>query len=586
MILQALVRSYGALAADGRLDQPGWLEAKVSWSLELDADGRLKQVIPQGSADEKGKTTARSMKLPAMAKRASGIAANFLADNAMYMLGVDLKGKKARAVECFRACAARHLKLLEHTDAPFARAICAFFRSWDAENAESHPLIAPILDVLKAGGNLVFSMNETFAQEVPEIRAAWNAAYGDRENAVRGRCLVTGEEGPIAILHPSIKGVAGVQPTGASLVSFNAPAYESFGRREAQGLNAPVGERAAFAYGAALNYMLRERDYRMRLGTTTMVFWAEGATREYGVAFSQMLGNADDGVDQEMLRRAAEDLRVGKTAFLNGVPLHPENPFYVLGLAPNASRLSVRFFMQNSFQDFAVNLNAHQERLRIAGSEKRRELSVWAMLSETVNPKSTDKNPPDVLVGEVLRAILADAPYPASLFAQVEVRLRAEQNVTVGKAAIIKAYLIKNVVRDFEAHPMKEVLTVKLNEEASYAPYVLGRLFAVMEKIQKDAIDPNATIRDRYFNSACAAPATVFPTLMRLSQSHLSKLSRMGEQKAASGIYYDRMFQNLCGRLTETLPKRLSVEEQGAFQLGYYHQKQALYTKKEDRNDG
>ena len=586
MILQALVRSYGALAADGRLDQPGWLEAKVSWSLELDADGRLKQVIPQGSTDEKGKTTARSMKLPAMAKRASGIAANFLADNAMYMLGVDLKGKKARAVECFRACAARHLKLLEHTDAPFARAICAFFRSWDAENAESHPLIAPILGLLKSGGNLVFSMNETFAQEVPEIRAAWNAAYGDRENAVRGRCLVTGEEGPIAILHPSIKGVAGAQPTGASLVSFNAPAYESFGRREAQGLNAPVGERAAFAYGAALNYMLRERDYRMRLGTTTMVFWAEGAAREYGAAFSQMLGNADDGVDQEMLRRAAEDLRVGKTAFLNGVPLHPENPFYVLGLAPNASRLSVRFFMQNSFQDFAVNLNAHQERLRIAGSEERRELSVWAMLSETVNPKSTDKNPPDVLVGEVLRAILADAPYPASLFAQVEVRLRAEQNVTAGKAAIIKAYLIKNVVRDFEAHPMKEVLTVKLNEEASYAPYVLGRLFAVMERIQKDAIDPNATIRDRYFNSACAAPATVFPTLMRLSQSHLSKLSRMGEQKAASGIYYDRMFQNLCGRLTETLPKRLSVEEQGAFQLGYYHQKQALYTKKEDRNDG
>ena len=580
MILQALVRSYDALAADGKLDQPGWLEAKVSWSLELDADGRLKQVIAQGSTDEKGKSIARSMKIPAMAKRSSGVAANFLCDNAMYMLGVDLKGKKARAMECFRACAARHLELLEHTDEPFARAICAFFKTWDAENAESNPLIAPILELLKAGGNLVFSMNEAFAQDVPEIRAAWNSAYGDQENAVRGRCLVTGEEGAIAILHPSIKGVAGAQATGASLVSFNAPSYESYGRREAQGLNAPVSERAAFAYGAALNYMLRERDYRMRLGTTTMVFWAEGAAREYGSALAWMLGNADDGVDQAMLENAAADLRRGKTAFLNGVPLHPENPFYVLGLAPNASRLSVRFFMRNSFQAFAVNLNRHQERLKIVGNEKRREMSVWALLNETVNPKSTDKKPPDVLVGEVLRAILSDAPYPASLFAQVEVRLRAEQNVTFGKAAIIKAYLIKNVVRDSETHPMKEVLTVKLNEEASYAPYVLGRLFAVLEKMQIDAVNPGATIRDRYFSSACATPAAVFPTLMRLSQSHLSKL------ETGSSIYYDRLIQNLCGKLTETLPKHLSLEEQGAFQIGYYHQKQALYTKKEDRNDG
>ena len=598
MILQALVRSYDALAADGKLDQPGWLEAKVSWSIELDADGRLKQVIPQGSTDEKGKSIARSMKIPAMAKRSSGIAANFLCDNAMYMLGVDLKGKKARAMECFRACAARHLELLEHTDEPFARAICAFFKTWDAENAESHPLIAPILELLKAGGNLVFSMNEAFAQDVPEIRAAWNSAYGDQENAVRGRCLVTGEEGAIAILHPSIKGVAGAQATGASLVSFNAPSYESYGRREAQGLNAPVSERAAFAYGAALNYMLRERDYRMRLGTTTMVFWAEGAAREYGSALAWMLGNADDGVDQAMLENAAADLRRGKTAFLNGVPLHPENPFYVLGLAPNASRLSVRFFMRNSFQAFAVNLNRHQERLKIVGNEKRREMSVWALLNETVNPKSTDKKPPDVLVGEVLRAILSDAPYPASLFAQVEVRLRAEQNVTFGKAAIIKAYLIKNVVRDSETHPMKEVLTVKLNEEASYAPYVLGRLFAVLEKIQisamkLDAPKPDvtksnppkssATIRDRYFSSACATPAAVFPTLIRLAQSHLSKLSK---QDIGSSIYYEQLIQNLYGKITETLPRHLSLEEQGAFQIGYYHQKQALYTKKEDRNDG
>ena len=125
----------------------------------------------------------------------------------------------------------------------------------------------------------MFSMREVFAQNVPEIRAAWDKAYGDRADAPHGRCLVTGEIGPIRILHPSIKGVAGAQATGASLVSFNGAAYESYGRVDDQGMNAPVGERAAFAYGAALNYMLREPDYHTRLGSTTVVYWAESAQR-------------------------------------------------------------------------------------------------------------------------------------------------------------------------------------------------------------------------------------------------------------------------------------------------------------------
>ena len=583
MILQALVRCYDALAERGQLDRPGWLEAKVSWSIELDEQGQLKQIIPLGTANDKGKLTARAMKLPAMVKRSSGVAANFLCDNAMYMLGVDSKGRKARTVECFKACAQRHLTLLEGVDQPFARAICRFFETWDAQNAEVHPLIAPMLDDLKTGGNLVFSMRETFAQDVPEIRDAWNRAYGDQADAPHGRCLVTGEEGPIAVLHPSIKGVAGAQATGASLVSFNGPSYESYGRREAQGLNAPVGERAAFAYGAALNYMLRERDYRSRLGSTTMVYWAEGAERAYSSAIALLFGDADNTVDQEMLRSVIGELCSGRASALGGVPLQPDNRFYILGLAPNASRLSVRFFLENSFRGFLENLNRHQKRMEIVrpSFDERQELSVWAMLNETVNKKSTDKKPPDDLVGEVLRAILMDTPYPAALYAQVQLRLRAEQDVNRGKAAIIKAYLTKNVVREQASHPMKEVLTVKLNDEATYTPYVLGRLFAVLEALQQSA-NPgiNTTIRERYFNSACATPALVFPTLIKLGQNHLNKLDD------GLSIHYNRQIADLYGRLDETLPKHLDLEEQGAFQLGYYHQRQNMYTKKEDRSNG
>ncbi len=588
MILQALVKAYEALAERGELEKPGWVEVKVSFALELDGQGKLLQVFPLGLPDKKGKRTARPMKLPAPVKRASGVAANFLCDNAMYMLGLDLKGKKDRALKCCAACAALNTRLLQGVEHPMARAICRFFETWDAEHAEEHPLIAPILAELKAGGNLIFSMDSTFAQEVPEIRAAWDRHYGDRADAPRGRCLVTGEEGPIALLHPSIKGVPGAQPTGASLVSFNAVSYESYGRSASQGLNAPVGERAAFAYGAALNYMLRERDYHTRLGDTTMVLWEAGAQRVYSAAMSYLMNSADDSsddeLDQQKLRQAIEELRRGKTALIDGISMNPENRFYILGLAPNASRLSVRFFLQNSFRAFAENLHEHQKRLEIVrpAFDEREELSLWMMLGETTNQKSKDKKPPDRLVGEVMRAILSNAPYPVSLFEQVQLRLRAEQDVSRGKAAIIKAYLLKNVVRDDDAHPMKEVLKVKLNDEATYTPYVLGRLFAVLEKLQVDSTDSklSTTIRNRYFNAACATPMLVFPTLLKLAQAHLNRANE------GTRVYYDKMLQELYTRLDETYPKRLTLEDQGVFQLGYYHQKQKLWTKKEDRDNG
>ena len=588
MILQALVKAYEALAERGNLEKPGWLEVKVSFALELDGQGKLLQVFPLGLPDAKGKRTARPMKLPEQVKRSSGVAANFLCDNAMYMLGLNLKDKKERALKCYAACAALNTRLLQDVEHPMARAICRFFETWDAEHAAEHPLISPILAELMAGGNLVFSMDSTFAQEVPEIRTTWDRHYGDQADVPHGRCLVTGEEGPIALLHPSIKGVPGAQPTGASLVSFNAMSYESYGRSASQGLNAPVGERATFAYGAALNYMLREMDYYTRLGDTTMVFWEAGAQRLYSAAMCSLMngsdGSSDNELDQQKLRQAVEELRKGKTALIDGISMNPENRFYILGLAPNASRLSVRFFLQNSFRAFAENLHEHQERLEIVrpAFDEREELSLWMMLGETTNQKSKDKKPPDRLVGEVMRAIFSNAPYPVSLFEQVQLRLRAEQDVSRGKAAIIKAYLMKNVVRDDDAHPMKEVLTVKLNDEATYTPYVLGRLFAVLEKLQVDSTDSrlNTTIRNRYFNAACATPALIFPTLLKLAQAHMNRANE------GTRVYYDKMMQDLCARLDETFPKQQTLEEQGVFQLGYYHQKQKLWTKKEDRDNG
>lgn len=418
----------------------------------------------------------------------------------------------------------------------------------------------------------------TPAHEVSEIRAAWEASVaGGKSDAVQGRCLVTGDEDTIAMLHPSIKGVVGAQSSGASLVSFNALAFESYGRNKGQGLNAPVGNHAAFAYGEALNYMLREKNYHSLLGSATIVYWAETAQSAYSDCFAALLGTNED-MTQNTLDGVMKAIRLGQGLQWESVPLDSRTPFYILGLSPNASRLSVRFFLQGTFGDFAANLARHQERLNIIrpSFDQRETLSAYSLLKETANPNSRDKLPPSHLVGDLLRAILGDTPYPVSLLTQTELRIHAEHNVSRGKAAILKAWLLKN-----GSNPQyKEVIDVQLNEQTNYAPYVLGRLFAVLESLQQKA-NPgiNATIMDRYFNAACATPSIVFPTLLKLAQSHLKKLD------TGYFIYYDKQMTELCGRLTDSYPARLNLQDQGIFQLGYYHQKQKFFTKKEENSN-
>ncbi len=582
MILQALVRCYESLAAAGKLEKPGWSMVKVSWGLELTPEGQIQRLWPLESADAKGKKRPQLIKLPAQTKKTVGVVSNFLCENSSYILGRDNKGKQERSLECFKACAARHREILAEVEHPMAKAILRFFAGWDPQTAEENAVLAPEWEEILKGGNLVFCMDGVYAQDVPEIAQAWDEAYADDEKAEMGRCLVTGQKAPVAILHPSIKGIVGAQPSGATLVGFNAPSLESFGKddrdKQGQGRNAPVSTYAAFAYTEALNYLLREPAYHSRLGDTTLIYWAEGAEEEYSSAMAAMMQN--DNIEQKDLKNTMEALSGGRVVLWNKLPLNPANRFYILGIAPNAARLAVRFFLQDTFGRFATNLNEHQERLKIVhpAFDERDGLSVWSLLRETANPNSRDKKPPEPLVSALMRAVLMNTPYPAELFIQTEIRLRAEHEVSRGKAAILKAYLLRNVVElNPDNHPYKEVLQVQLNENTTYLPYRLGRLFAVLEALQLKA-NPgiNATIKDRYFNSACATPAVVFPTLVRLAQNHLNKLD------GGIKVYYDKMITGLFNAVEESYPVRLSLQDQGIFQIGYYHQKQKLFTKKEE----
>ena len=570
MILQALVKLYEDLAAQGKIARPGWSPVQVSWALCLDAGGRLIQVIPLLEGQKNGGSTAQSMELPTPVARSVNIDSNFLWDHSGYLLGIDAKGKPERSRQCFDACRRLHEQVLDGVDSPISRAILAYFSQWQPARAAEHPALSDCLEEVRKGANLVFRVEGRFAQEDAAIRAAWQNHYDSGGDGPDMQCLVTGQMGPVARLHPAVKGVQGAQSSGASLVSFNAPAFCSYGRE--QSLNAPTGKYAAFAYTAALNHLLSDRAHVQRLGDTTVVFWAAGADPAYQAFSAAALfgGPPPAGLEEATLRAALKKLsRMERCA---EVPLDPARPFYILGLSPNAARLSVRFFLHDCFGGFLSHVNAHHARMEIVrpANDPYETIPLWALLQETVPQTVRDKSPSPVLAGATARAILSNTDYPAALLNGVMLRIRADRKITRGRAAILKAYYLKNPHTECP----KEVLTVSLNETSSIVPYNLGRLFSVLEAIQQ-AANPgiNTTIKDKYFNSASATPATIFPILNNLAQKHLKKLD------TGLRIHYDRQLGQIKELLGEMLPGRLSLPEQASFDLGYYHQTQKRYSK-------
>ena len=572
MILQALTELYNDLLQRGEISRPGWAKVKVGFALSLDEKGNVIQIIPQTTEVKKGEKVYndnRVMVLPTQVKRTSGEVSNFLYDNSGYILGIDGKGKSERTKKCFEACAELHKKLLGGVKNKCATAIVSFFENWDPQKADENAAVAEYKDELIKGANIVFFVNGVFAHDVAEISDIWQKYY-DQVSGETINCSVTGEKDVLELVHPAVKGVAGAQSSGAAIVSFNAAAFCSYGKE--QGANAPIGKKAAFAYTTALNHLLADKDNVQKIGDATVVCWAKGAEPQYtGVSLAALFGNEPPkGMDENELLATVKRLA-------DGLPceercLYPDTEFFILGLSPNNARIVVRFFYRSKFGELMKNVNDHHERMKIVGS-KYEYMPLWALLKETVNLNTTDKVPSPVLAGAVARAIFTGSLYPAGLLESTMLRIRAERKITSGRAAIIKAYYSKNANQKCP----EEVLTVSLNENSTNIPYTIGRLFAVYEAAQERA-NPGikATIKDKYFNSASATPSHIMPLLNNLYQKHLRKMDK-GPQ-----VYFEKQVSELSDILGETLPTRLSLPEQASFQLGYYHQKQKRFEKKEN----
>ena len=582
MILQSLARYYRRLVEQGEegIAPYGYSPEKISYEIVLAPDGGV--VAVNDIRDTSGKKPQpRLIAVPQPEKRTVDIKASFLWDKTSYVLGVS--GTSKRSGEEHEAFKALHATALADAEDAGLKALCLFLRRWSPEDFKP-----PLFPAEMRDANVVFRLDGEYRhlhdREAAQVLRARLLTNEGEDDAATAFCLINGEPAAIARLHPAIKGVNGAQSSGASLVSFNLDAFTSYGKN--QGDNAPDSEQAAFAYTSTLNYVLRRGEcnrQRLQIGDVTAVFWAEAKDGNADTAHKaeEFLAAAlnpppDDGSEVEKIRRVLGGIAECRPLEELDPDLAPSTRMYILGLAPNAARLSIRFWLTDTLEALIQHLAQHREDLLLEPSPWKTEPSVWRLALATApsrDGRARNDDVPPQLVGELMRAILTGNRYPNSLLASMVMRMRADGDVSGVRVAICKAVLTRNLRIQH-----KEKIPMGLNKQSTEPGYLLGRLFAVLESTQRAALGGavNATIRDRYYGAASATPASIFPVLLRNTQNHLGKLRK---EKPGLAVNLEKDIREIVDGLPDVFPASLKIEAQGSFAIGYYHQSQSYFAK-------
>jgi len=579
MILQSLASYYDRLLKKEVVPYFGFSFEKVGFSLILNLDGELLQVLDL--RDINGRNIRyKVLEIPYTNEvnvRSSNIQPNFLVDKAMYVLGMNQSTKQKRLNDAHDAYKKLFESVTKKVTDKGIKAIQRFLNQWEPEKA---PSLRYLDEIDKGDGGLIaFQLDgkNSFIHDSQIVRNAWidyltNVAH--KKSSEVGTCLVTGKQGKIQRLHAQFKGIKGGQSSGKSLVSFNKDktAFTSYGKEYS--FNAPVSVEAEFRCSTALKYLLPpDSRQKVQIGDATTVFWTERDSPVEGF-MGLILNPQDDSGDIKEIRDFLNAVRAGKMPSDLG---DPDIGFYILGLSPNASRLSIRFWHVSTVGDISAKIGQHFSDLSIIKNyDKDPDFpGIWQLLRETAVLRKSENISP-VLSGSIIRSIMTGAAYPQSLMTAIIGRIRADQGINYLRVAMIKACL----VRKYRINRISKEVTMALDKETTNIAYRLGRLFAVLEKAQRDAIPgANTTIKDRYYGSASATPSIVFPQLLRLSQHHI--------QKTDYGYAADRMIEEIMQDI-QRFPAHLNLDDQGLFAIGYYHQRKNFYTKsdkKEDNNE-
>lgn len=572
MIIQSLVSMYNRLSEypDIKLPSQGYATQKVSFALVLNLDGDLVQIKDLRQLVGK-KLRPKEILLPSIERSGQGFSPQFMWDNTQYVLGAALfdenkpkesEKKRSRSLDAFRAFKEYHHKLLANSGCPELIALDMFINSWNPQKAQE---IEGWEDI--ASTNLVFMIESQrrFLHELDIVKSKWIEMLNKLEKPLIGNCLLTGKKSALARLHPMLKNVDGAQAKGAAIVSFNKSAFCSYGKE--QSYNSPLNTEDAFKYTAALNYLLRRENnsQRIKIGDTTTTFWTE---RDSPVeSFMGIVLNPQNDIgDNLQLQNFLLAAKKGK------MPLEPEYDgnvkFYILGLSPNNSRLAVRFWHICSVDQLKDRIGQHFNDLEMERfSDKDIQFpGIWHLLKETARET---KGISPLLGGALMRSILEGAKYPQNLFNGIINRIKADQRINYLRSSILKAILKRNFNME---------VPMSLDNEKKDIAYLLGRLFAVLEKAQQDAIPgANSTIKDRFYGAASATPASVFPRLLRLAQHHI--------EKAKYGYISDQRIAEIMDSV-KSFPAHMNMKQQGLFAIAYYQQRNALYKTKESKTEG
>ena len=581
MILLALKEYYDRKAQDGSMARDGWLNGSIDFLVDLDEDGNPTGISDLRELDGK-KLLSRRIDVPNVGKQAlkhsnSGKDANLLWDNAGFVFGLGDKGNT------------RLESMIDVINQWFpnskdigVNSVIAFLDKGLKDRSHFDPLLKhpEYGNLLSDGGpKISFRVSATSYRMVidsPEVSKALEnvGKQSDSENDYIGTCLISGEENcVIEATHPVTKGVWGAQTSGACLVSFNKDSFNSYNKT--QSFNAPVSKIVASQYSKALNTLLESRKQSIHIGDSTIVFWSQRKS-EFEEDFTFFFNEPEKDnpeIGTEKIRELVSSIHTGAYSSED-----VNNRFFILGLSPNAARVSIRFWHVGTIEEYSKRIRQYFDDFKIVKPSTEPEYySIWRILVNIAVQDKSDNIPPN-LAGEFIRSIIEGTPYPDTLLQAVLRRIRSDKDNRVKpvRAAIIKAYL--NRYYHFHNNPNFKEVNIALDVNQNSAGYQLGRLFAVLEKIQEEA-NPgtNTTIRERFYGSACSCPVTVFPNLMRLKNHHLAKMESKGRV-----VYFEQLLGSVVGNLND-FPSNLTLHQQGLFAVGYYHQRQDFFTKKSEK---
>ncbi len=597
MLISALNDYYDILLKRGDTAKPGTSLQNITHMIMLRDDGTISNIIDvrkSGKPDKNGKTRLMPIEavLPTRTQK-TAIDANIIEHRAPYIFGLnydkqtnaftteDEKNKARKAHECF---AKTNLEYTEGMTSDIVTAYRNFIKNWVPENETKNP---HLLNIAKEypGAYFMFCLDghpekrlhADDGEIMKKVRDAINT-----EEQIDGVCAITGKAAEIAKIHDKIKGIRGGQPSGGLIVSFNDSAFESYGKT--QSYNSSISKSVMKRYTEALNFLIKDSWHHEYLEDLTVVFWAmnkndiaETSSFMFNLGFGGNKANADK--TEELLGNAVNKLSDGKHADLSTDNIDKNVMFYVVGLAPNNSRIAQKFIYRDRYGNIFKNTEKHQEDMKIDGLKK--QISVWRMLNEMKPPKNQTEKTPAPVIAAVFGAILDGTRYPDTLLETIVRRVKTDKIINYARAGILKAYINRNL----RLNQKEEEITMALDKTNTNEAYLCGRLFAVLERIQKIAADTdlNKTIKDSYFASACSRPMLVLPRLIELAQNHLKKCK--SGKKIGSAIYYNKLMGEIIDMLGTDFPSTLSLQDQGRFIIGYYQQRQDFFKDKNNENN-